>query len=128
MKFMTTDLKSVGAFVAIVCGLSLVLTGLLQAQVTEAPVAQEEVSGQMLEPFAGAYKEVSEIHTSYKQRIVESVDPGQADALQQEANKKMTQAVTDHGMTIEDYNTLFQSIQNDPALKKKFMTVLNQDR
>lgn len=79
-----------------------------------------------LQPFAGAYKSVSQIHTTYEQRIIQSEDPVQADALQQEANQKMNQAVAEHGLTIEDYNTIFLSIQGDPTLQKEFLTVLKQ--
>lgn len=89
---------------------------------------QKELIGPNLEPFAGAYKEVSQIHTAYKQRIIQAKDPAQTDALQQEANQKMNQAVADHGLTIADYNKIFQSIQNDPELKEEFMTVLNRTR
>ncbi len=128
MTSIPMSLKSLSVLFVITFALIFVESRVVQAEVAEAPAAQEEISGNILEPFAGAYKEVSEIHSSYEQRIVKSLDPAQADALQQEANQKMTQAVTDRGMTIEDYNTLFQTIQNDPALKKKFMTVLNQTR
>ena len=122
------SLKSLSVLLVIIFALILVQNRTVQAEVGETPAVHEEISGNILEPFAGAYKEVSEIHSSYEQRIVKSQDPAQADALQQEANQKMTQAVTDRGMTIEDYNALFQTIQNDPDLKKKFMTVLNQTR
>ncbi len=128
MTTIPMNLKSLSVAVVVTFALILVQSRAVQAEVAETPAAHEEISGDILEPFAGAYKEVSEIHSSYEQRIVKSPDPAQADALQQEANQKMTQAVTDRGMTIEDYNTLFQTIQNDPDLKKKFMTVLNQTR
>ncbi len=128
MTSLPMSLKSLTVLLVITFALSVVQSRTVQAEVVEAPADHDEISGNILEPFAGAYKEVSEIHTSYEQRIVKSLDPAQADALQQEANQKMTQAVTDRGMTIEDYNTLFQAIQNDPDLKKKFMTVLNQTR
>ncbi len=128
MTPISMSLKSLSVLIVITFVLSVVQSRAVQAEVRETPVAHEEISGNILEPFAGAYKEVSEIHTSYEERIVKALDPVQADALQQEANQKMTQAVTDRGMTIEDYNALFQTIQNDPDLKKKFMTVLNQKR
>ena len=128
MPSIPMSLKSLSVLIVITFALSVVQSRAVQAEVKEPPVAHEEIPGNILEPFAGAYKEVSEIHTSYEQRIVKSLDPAQADALQQEANQKMTQAVTDRGMTIEDYNTLFQTIQNDPDLKKKFMTVLSRTR
>lgn len=97
-----------------------------QIQTVESQSPKKELIGPKLEPFAGAYKEISQIHTTYKERIMEEADQTKYDALQQEANEKMSQAVTDHGLTISDYNAIFQSIQNDPALKEEFMTVLNR--
>ena len=126
MQLITRSLKLLKVLFIVITALSLTPSPALQAEVAEAQVPQEEITGDVLEPFAGAYKEVSQIHTTYEQRIIESKDPTQAGALQEEANQLMAKAVTDRGMTIEDYNTLFQTIQNDPDLKKKFMTVLNQ--
>ncbi|MEO8325777.1 MAG: DUF4168 domain-containing protein [Nitrospirota bacterium] len=97
-----------------------------QIQAVESQPPQKELIGPNLQPFAGAYKEISQIHTTYKERILQADDPGNSEALQQEANEKMSQAVTDHGLTISDYNAIFQSIQNDPALKEAFITVLNR--
>ena len=128
MKSIPMRLKSLRVLFLIISVLCLAPLAALNAQVAESQPPQKEITGDILEPFAGAYKEVSQIHTTYEQRIIESNDPGQADALQQEANQKMKQAVVDHGLTIEDYNTLFKSIENDPTLKEKFMTVLNRTR
>ncbi|MCA9500037.1 MAG: DUF4168 domain-containing protein [Nitrospira sp.] len=97
-----------------------------QPQTVESQSMQKELIEPNLEPFAGAYKEISQIHTAYKERIIQTDDPSKSEALQEEANQKMTQAVADHGLTITDYNKIFQSIQNDPALKEEFMTVLNR--
>ncbi len=97
-----------------------------QIQTVESQPPQKELIGPNLQPFAGAYKKISQIHTTYKERIMQADDPSNSEALQQEANEKMSQAVTDHGLTISDYNAIFQSIQNDPALKEEFITVLNR--
>lgn len=98
----------------------------LNAQTVESKPSQAEMAKSNLEPFAGAYKEVSKIHTTYEERIVQSGDKAQVDVLQQEANKKMNQAVTDHGLTLTDYNMIFRAIKSDPVLREEFMTVLNQ--
>jgi len=126
MKSIPMRLKSLRVLFLITSVLCLSPLSALYAQVAESQPSQKEITGDILEPFAGAFKEVSQIHTTYEQRIIQSNDPTQADVLQQEANQKMKQAVVDHGMTIEDYNTIFQNIQNDPDLKKEFMTVLNR--
>ncbi|WP_342349098.1 DUF4168 domain-containing protein [uncultured Nitrospira sp.] len=97
-----------------------------QSQAVESQPMQKELIEPNLEPFAGAYKEISQIHTTYKERIIQAEDPTKSEALQEEANQKMSQAVSDHGLTITDYNTIFESIQKDPALKEAFMTVLNR--
>lgn len=128
MKSIPMSLKSLRVLLLITSALILAPSATLRAQVVESQPPQAEITGDILEPFAGAYKEVSQIHTTYEQRIIEANDPTQADALQKEANQKMTQAVADHGLTIEDYNTIFKSIETDPALKKEFMTVLNRTR
>ena len=108
--------------------MSLATLTALKAEVIQAQPSERENSENILKPFAGAYNEISQIHTSYEERIIQSNDPAQADALQQEANQKMQQAVANHGLTVEDYNALYKSIKNDPDLKKEFLMVLNQIR
>ena len=133
MNSMATNLQKLSVLLVIpsLCGLGLF--SVVQAQnvnsqpqKVESRPMQKELIEPNLEPFAGAYKEISQIHTTYKERIIQAGDPGKSEALQEEANRKMSQAVTDHGLTIKDYNAIFQSIQNDPALKEEFMTVLNR--
>ena len=133
MNSMATSLQKLSVLLVIpsLCGLGLF--SVVQAQnvnsqpqKVESRPMQKELIEPNLEPFAGAYKEISQIHTTYKERIIQAGDPGKSEALQEEANRKMSQAVTDHGLTIKDYNAIFQSIQNDPALKEEFMTVLNR--
>ena len=90
------------------------------------PPQKESIAKNNLEPFVGAFKEVSKIHNTYEQRIIQSSNQAQTEALQQEANKKMNQAVADHGLTVEDYNTILKAIKNDPVLKEEFLMALNR--
>jgi hypothetical protein len=39
----------------------------------------------------------------------------------------MNQAVTDHGLSIEDYNSIYRTIEKDPSLKQQFTQVLSQN-
>lgn len=87
--------------------------------------APQEMVRKNLEPFAGAYKEVSEISSTYSQRINQS-EPDQADALQEEANQKLTQAVVNHGLSVEDYNLIFHTILSEPGLQEEFMIALQR--
>ncbi|HNP30445.1 MAG: DUF4168 domain-containing protein [Nitrospira sp.] len=125
MNFISISLLSLRV-VLILSVFGLTPMAALNAQNLESNPPQKELIAPNLEPFVGAYKEISQIHSTYQERIIQAEDPTKSEALQEEANQKMTQAVADHGLTITDYNTIFQSIQNDPALKEEFMTVLNR--
>ena len=126
MKSIPMSLQSFRVLLLITSVFSWAPLAALNAQDVEFQPPQKELAGNNLELFAGAYKEVSQIHTTYEQRIIKSDDPTQVDVLPQEANQKMNQAVTNHGLTIEDYNMIFRNIQKDPALKEEFMTVLRR--
>jgi hypothetical protein len=126
MNSMSMSLQALRVLLLITSVFGLAPLAALNAQDVESQPPQKELIGPNLEPFAGAYKEISEIHTTYQERIIQADDPTKSEALQEEANQKMSQAVTEHGLTISDYNAIFQSIQSDPALKEEFMTVLNR--
>jgi GTP1/Obg family GTP-binding protein len=128
MKFREMNLKLLRTLVIIISVIGLIPLAVLNAQDVVLQSTPGELVRNNLEAFAKAYTEVGQIHSSYEERIIQSADERKAEALQQEANQKMTQAVADHGLTIEDYNTIFKAIQTDPALKEEFMTVLHQTR
>jgi GTP1/Obg family GTP-binding protein len=86
--------------------------------------SQQEVSQDDLKTFAEAYAQVSQVYNVYENRIIKSKEPGQATALQQEANQKMNQAVRNHGLSIEDYNSIHRMIEKDPSLKQQLTQLL----
>lgn len=125
---MKSQQSSLHLFSMVACLASACLlmpAAVLHAQVGSSESAPQEMVRKKLEPFAGAYKEVSEISNTYAQRINQS-EPDQADALQEEANQKLTQAVANHGLTVEDYNLIFHTIQSEPELQEEFMIALQQ--
>lgn len=131
MKPMNMSLQFVTVsrvLVLIIIACALVPLASVNAQDVALQSTQEQLVRSNLLAFTKAYTEVGQIHSSYEQRIMQSGDEIKADALQQEANQKMKQAVTDQGLTVEDYNAIFKAIQNDPTLKEEFMTVLYQTR
>ena len=126
MRITLINFKSVAVFFWVAIVFCFAPLTVLHAQSVESQPPTKELAEKNLEPFADAYKEVTQIHNSYEQRIVKSDEQAQVNALQQEANDKMSKAVTNHGLTVEDYNTIFNAIKNDPTLKEEFMTVLNR--
>jgi hypothetical protein len=128
MNSMDMNRKLVRVLVLLISVFGLLPLAGVTAQDVALQSSQGELVRNNLEAFAKAYTEVGQIHSSYEELIIQSGDESKADALQQEANQKMNQAVVDHGLTVEDYNTIFRAIQSDPTLKEEFMTVLQQTR
>jgi GTP1/Obg family GTP-binding protein len=114
------------SFILIISVFVFIPFATLTAQEVAFQAPQEELAKNNLESFARTYRDISVIHTDYERRILVSSDQTEADALQREAIQKMNQAVTDHGLSIQEYNTIHGTIQNDPALKEEFMTVLHR--
>ncbi|MDR4494154.1 MAG: DUF4168 domain-containing protein [Nitrospirales bacterium] len=88
----------------------------------------EEFTRDNLTPFAGVYKQIAQINNTYAQRVIQSDNPVQAEVLQQEAHRQMNRVIVGHGLSIEDYNTIFRTIQSHAGLRKEFMTVLYTER
>lgn len=125
MKSQPSSLKNFRIMACFVGACLVMPAAVLPAADGFSQFAPEEMVRENLEPFAGAYKEVSELSNTYTQRIIQS-EPDQADVLQEEANQKITQAVTNHGLSVEDYNFIFHTIQSEPELQEEFMIALQR--
>lgn len=96
---------------------------------SQPPAKQQPVVTQGdLESFAGAYINVSRISKAYEPRIGNAESAGQAQQLQQEANEKMTQAVKNEGLTVNEYNEIFEAVQQDPSLEQELMALIREMR
>jgi hypothetical protein len=126
MNFIQTSLKT-SVVLLLVSGLIYVVPSVINAEESLSQTSQPAVSQNDLKTFAEAYTEVTQIYSVYENRITKAKEPDQATALQQEANQKMNQAVMDNGLSIEDYNAIYQKIENDPSLQQQFTQVLSQN-
>lgn len=100
------------------------------AQQTQAPSTQQsppamqrtpstDYSDAQLEKFVGASKKVSVVVQEYNPRLQTSKNENARVGIAQEANKKMVDAVHSEGMTVDQFNTMSQAIQQDPTLLKR---------
>lgn len=92
-----------------------------QAQSTPMQVDDETVS-----KFVDAYTDVREIHSEYAQKLQNVQDSQQANNMQQEAQQKMEQAVTDNDISVEQYMRIAQQIGQDPQLRSRIQAELEQ--
>lgn len=100
------------------------------AQQTQAPSTQQsppamqrtpstDYSDAQLEKFVGASKKISLVVQEYNPKLKTSQNENARVGIAQEANKKMVDVVHSEGMTVDEFNTMSQAIQQDPTLLKR---------
>lgn len=116
------------------CAMTLAAAGLLfaapataQSQSPSAPpttkpnrTAPADISEQKLDAAAKAVKNVSTIRDSYEQKLVKAPADQKA-KLADEASDAMAKAVTDQGLSVEEYTSIIEVAQNDPAVRNKLL-------
>ncbi|MDQ2076593.1 DUF4168 domain-containing protein [Marinimicrobium sp. ABcell2] len=78
----------------------------------------EQISSEDIGMFAEAYVAVQTINQEYSTRLQQVEDPEQATELQQEAQSKMQQAVTDSGLSISDYQGIAQQANQSEEVRE----------
>jgi hypothetical protein len=87
---------------------------------TPAPAAPANISDKKLDAVAAASKQVSAVRGTYEQKVAKA-PAAEKERLVGEANAAITKAVTDQGLSIEEYNTIVEVAQKDPAVRDKLL-------
>jgi len=78
------------------------------------------ISDKKLDAAAAAVKKVSDINNTLEQKLAEApVD--QKERLEGEAGDAMEKAVTDQGLSIDEYTTILAVAQKDPIVRDKLI-------
>jgi hypothetical protein len=118
-----------GALVA-----TLVAAGLLsmqpltaEAQTSTAPstapqqsTAPTNISEDKLDAAAAAVKKVAALSDKYEQQLAQAPDE-QKDGVVREANDALTKAVTEQGLSVEEFSTIMEVAKNDPVVREKIV-------
>jgi hypothetical protein len=117
------------------CALTLTAAGLLvmpaaQAQqqspagpsaTTPSPTTTPTIiPDKKLDAAAAAVKKVTVIKNNYDQQLAQA-PVAEKQRLQGEAGDAMAKAVTDQGLSIEEYTTILTAAQKDPAVRDKLL-------
>lgn len=78
------------------------------------------ISDQKLDKAAAAIQRVTAVTHDYQQKMAQA-DPSDKERLAGEANGALVKAVTDQGLSVDEYNSILRVAQNDPTLKAKIM-------
>lgn len=76
------------------------------------------ISDEKLNAAAAAIKQVRGIQESYQRKIA-AAPPSDKQQLTLEANDAMAKAVTDQGLSVDEYNNIISAAQNDAAIREK---------
>ena len=98
----------------------------MQSPPVQSPSAQSlstqssspTISDDKLSAAAAVIGQVTNIQENYQRRIAEA-PTSEKQRLAEEANDRLQKAVTDQGLTVDEYNTIIRTVQNDPAVRQK---------
>ena len=127
---MTMQTKLAGLTLPAAAVLALALAAPLpaaaQMESGQPPVAAEELSNAQLESFAAAAVQVSEITEQLQIQAQGVEDEAELMELQEQANVQMVAAVEEQGLTVDEYNAIFQIAQVDPALNERLVEMMRR--
>ncbi len=75
--------------------------------------------------FVDAYSDVTKIQSDYTRRMKSITDADETRELQQEAEKKMQDAVTQNDMSLEEYRKIAQRVTQDAQLRARVQAQLD---
>ena len=79
-----------------------------------------DVSDKKLDAAAAAVKKVSDINNTLEQKLAEA-PVAEKERLEGEAGDAMEKAVTDQGLSIDEYTTILAVAQKDPIVRGKLI-------
>jgi hypothetical protein len=83
-----------------------------------------ELDDVTIERFVDAYTDVKAIQTDYTRRMKAITDAGKTRELQEEAERKMQDAVTRNNISLEEYRKIAQRVTQDPELRSRVQSEL----
>jgi hypothetical protein len=92
-----------------------------QRPANPAPAQQatpSDIPDQKLDAAAAALTRVASIQQDYEKRVT-TAPANDKQRLTQEANVAMMKAVTDQGMSVDEYNSIIETAQKVPAVREK---------
>jgi len=85
-----------------------------------SPVAPSDLSDQKIDAVATALENVTKADQEYSRQIA-SAPSSDKQRILEEANSVMTKAVTDQGLSVEEYSKIIEVASNDAGLRQKIL-------
>ncbi len=82
--------------------------------------ATPNLSDQKIGAAASAMERVATLRQNYQQQLA-AAPPDQQDRIATEANSALEKAVTDQGLSVQEYNQILTAAQQDPKLRDQLV-------
>lgn len=119
-------MATVAAAVVLTAGIPAVAQQSGGAAVQQAPGAATHgspVSDVMVQRVGKAIRNVTMIRQQYSQQTQASKSPQAQQNVDTQAQRDMAKAVTDQGLTLQQYDQVIQMAQADPTLRQRLLSV-----
>jgi len=87
----------------------------------------QNIPDQKLDAAAAALDQVANLKENYQQRI-EAAPPADKRRIADEANNALVKAITDQGLSVEEYTAILVVAQNDATVREKIIQRLRPQR
>lgn len=92
------------------------------AQAPAGPSASTpDLSDQKLNATAAALERVVSLQKDYRQRVAEAEAPADKERIVAEANSELAKAITEQGISVEEYTSILDAAKGDPEVRGKIL-------
>jgi hypothetical protein len=84
-------------------------------------ISARDLSDQKLKAVATALERVSSLQDEYQQRIAQTEAPAEKERIVAEGNKELTKAVTEQGLSVEEYSSILNAARDNPEVRDKLL-------
>src|SRR4029077_3920985 len=81
----------------------------------------KDIPDQKLDAAATALERVASVKKEDYQRRIKAADPSDRSRIAEEAHNALVKAVTDRGISVEEYTSILQLAENDPGVREKLL-------
>jgi hypothetical protein len=81
----------------------------------------QNIPDHKLDATAKALDQIADVKESFTKQIEATPNDSDKQRLVDDANKALVKAVTDQGLTVEEYTSIMVVAQNDPAVRQKIL-------
>jgi hypothetical protein len=89
-------------------------------QSLQTPPSEASISDEKLNAAAAAIGQVATLQQSYESKMA-AAPPSDIERLANEADDAFQKAVTDQGLSVDEYHSIIRTAENDPSVREKLI-------